>query len=93
MALWARGYDMLKFFPAEAAGGAAALSALSGPLPRIGFCPTGGVNAANAGDYLKLPNVVCAGGSWVAPGVLIRARRWDEIQSLARDAAALAAIA
>jgi len=63
MALLERGYDMLKFFPAEASGGAPALGALAAPLPRVSFCPTGGVTPSNAPAYLRLPNVICAGGS------------------------------
>lgn len=90
MRLLARGYDVLKFFPAEASGGTAALKGIGGPLPQITFCPTGGVNPANAPDYLSLPNVVCAGGSWVAPGDLVRAGKWDEIEALAREASQLA---
>ncbi|MFQ5624310.1 MAG: bifunctional 4-hydroxy-2-oxoglutarate aldolase/2-dehydro-3-deoxy-phosphogluconate aldolase [Paracoccaceae bacterium] len=86
MRLLARGYDMVKFFPAEASGGAAALKALGGPLPQIAFCPTGGVNPANAADYLRLANVICAGGSWVAPNALVEAGKWDEIEALARAA-------
>lgn len=89
MRLLARGYDMQKFFPAEASGGVAALRALGAPLPRIGFCPTGGIARANAGSYLRLANVICAGGSWVAPQDLIAAGRWDAITALARDAAQL----
>ncbi|MEL7463008.1 MAG: bifunctional 4-hydroxy-2-oxoglutarate aldolase/2-dehydro-3-deoxy-phosphogluconate aldolase [Pseudomonadota bacterium] len=89
MMLLARGYDMLKFFPAEASGGAPALKAIGAPLPQIAFCPTGGVTPANARDYLSLPNVICAGGSWVAPRDLITGGRWDEIEALAREAAAL----
>lgn len=89
MRLLARGYDVLKFFPAEASGGTAALKGIGGPLPQINFCPTGGVNPDNASDYLSLPNVICAGGSWVAPGAAIRAGNWDEIKSLARDASQL----
>lgn len=89
MRLLARGYDMLKFFPAEASGGAPALKAIGAPLPQISFCPTGGVSPANAATYLSLPNVVCAGGSWVAPANLIRAGDWDGITALARDAAQL----
>lgn len=61
------GYSMLKFFPAEAAGGAKSLKSLAGPLPQVSFCPTGGITLANAPDYLALPNVICAGGSWIAP--------------------------
>lgn len=89
MALLERGYDMLKFFPAEAAGGAKFLGSLASPLPQISFCPTGGVNPQNAGDYLSLPNVVCAGGSWVAPSALVKAGAWDEIEALAKEASQL----
>lgn len=90
MHLLARGYDMLKFFPAEAAGGVPMLKSLGGPLPQISFCPTGGVSPANAAGYLALKNVVCAGGSWVAPEKLITAGDWEGITDLARKAAELA---
>jgi 2-dehydro-3-deoxyphosphogluconate aldolase / (4S)-4-hydroxy-2-oxoglutarate aldolase len=89
MRLLARGYDMLKFFPAEASGGVSALKAIGAPLPQISFCPTGGVSTANAGSYLAQQNVVCAGGSWVAPKDLIAAADWAGIETLARDAAQL----
>lgn len=89
MRLLARGYDMLKFFPAEASGGAPALKAIGAPLPQISFCPTGGVRADNAHSYLSLPNVLCAGGSWIAPTALVEAGKWDEIEALARDASQL----
>lgn len=89
MALLARGYDMLKFFPAEASGGAPALKAIGAPLPQISFCPTGGVSPDNAASYLSLSNVVCAGGSWVAPKDKVIAGDWAGIEALARDAAAL----
>ncbi|MEM7632395.1 MAG: bifunctional 4-hydroxy-2-oxoglutarate aldolase/2-dehydro-3-deoxy-phosphogluconate aldolase [Pseudomonadota bacterium] len=89
MALFERGYDMLKFFPAEASGGAPALKAIGAPLPQISFCPTGGVSPANAHSYLSLANVVCAGGSWVAPKDKVMAGDWAGIETLARDAAAL----
>lgn len=89
MALLERGYDMLKFFPAEASGGAKALGSLASPLPQISFCPTGGVNPGNAGDYLSLPNVICAGGSWVAPKAMVQSGDWAGIETLARDAAKL----
>ena len=84
-----RGVDILKFFPAEQNGGATVLKAWSAPLPHIRFCPTGGVSPTNAEAYLSLPNVVCVGGSWVCPPALMRAGRWNEITSLAREAAAL----
>lgn len=91
MRLLERGYDMLKFFPAEASGGAPALKAIGAPLPQISFCPTGGVSPANAMSYLSLPNVPCAGGSWVAPKELIASRDWAGIEALAREAAKLGA--
>ncbi|MFT3689662.1 bifunctional 4-hydroxy-2-oxoglutarate aldolase/2-dehydro-3-deoxy-phosphogluconate aldolase [Paenirhodobacter sp.] len=83
------GYDMLKFFPAATSGGAPALKALGGPLPQVGFCPTGGISLSNAPDYLSLPNVLCAGGSWVAPDAKVQAGDWAGIETLAREAAAL----
>ncbi|MBO6718625.1 MAG: 2-dehydro-3-deoxy-phosphogluconate aldolase [Rhizobiaceae bacterium] len=89
MALREEGYRTLKFFPAEQAGGAAFLKSLASPLSGITFCPTGGVTPANAASYLSLPNVVCVGGSWVAPDELIAKGAWDEIEKLAREAAAL----
>ena len=89
MALLERGYDMMKFFPAEASGGAPALKSLASPLPQISFCPTGGVSPENALSYLSLPNVICAGGSWVAPDALIKAGDWAGITELARAASAL----
>ncbi|MEM6760377.1 MAG: bifunctional 4-hydroxy-2-oxoglutarate aldolase/2-dehydro-3-deoxy-phosphogluconate aldolase [Pseudomonadota bacterium] len=89
MALLARGYSMLKFFPAEASGGAPALKAIGAPLPQISFCPTGGVSPDNASSYLSLPNVVCAGGSWVAPKQMMQDGDWSGIENRARAAAAL----
>ena len=89
MKLLERGYDMLKFFPAEASGGAPALKAIGAPLPQVSFCPTGGVSPSNAIDYLSLPNVVCAGGSWVAPAGLVAAGDWAGIEALAREASTL----
>lgn len=89
MRLLAHGYDMLKFFPAEASGGAPALKAIGAPLPQVAFCPTGGIGPANVASYLALPNVLCAGGSWIAPPDLVAAGRWPEITALARTAAQL----
>ena len=86
MRLFARGYDMMKFFPAEASGGAPALKAIGAPLPQIAFCPTGGVSPDNVRDYLSLPNVICAGGSWVAPKDAAESGDWARIETLARDA-------
>ncbi|PZU89171.1 MAG: keto-deoxy-phosphogluconate aldolase [Shinella sp.] len=90
MALREEGYQVLKFFPAEQAGGAAYLKALSSPLAGTLFCPTGGISLKNAKDYLSLPNVVCVGGSWVAPKELVAAGDWAGITKLAAEAAALA---
>jgi 2-dehydro-3-deoxyphosphogluconate aldolase/(4S)-4-hydroxy-2-oxoglutarate aldolase len=89
MAMLEKGYDLLKFFPAEASGGAPALKAIGAPLPQISFCPTGGVSLSNAMDYLSLSNVVCAGGSWVAPADLVTAGDWAGIEALAREASLL----
>ena len=71
----ARGYSVCKFFPAEANGGAPALKSFAGPLPQMSFCPTGGVTPKNAPDYLKLPNVLCVGGSWVCEPAPAEGRR------------------
>lgn len=90
MALREEGYKVLKFFPAEQAGGASYLKSLSSPLADMMFCPTGGVNLKNANDYLSLPNVVCVGGSWVAPKALVDAGDWGGITKLASEAFELA---
>ncbi len=84
-----RGLRILKFFPAGPAGGPNYLKALSSPLQEIRFCPTGGVSLENARDYLELPNVICVGGSWVAPGNAIKSKDWSRIETLAREAAAI----
>ena len=91
MALKEEGYEVLKFFPAEQAGGAAYLKSLSSPLAGMMFCPTGGITPDNARDYLSLPNVVCVGGSWVAPNALVEAGDWDGITRLATEASRLSA--
>lgn len=83
------GLDFLKFFPAEQAGGAAFLKALASPFAGIRFCPTGGISAANARDYLGLPNVICVGGSWIAPDAMVKAGDWTGIENLAREAAGM----
>ena len=90
MAGLAAGFTRFKLFPANIAGGVGALKAFSSPFSQARFCPTGGVNAKNAADYLALPNVACVGGSWVAPADAVRARDWGRITELAREAAALA---
>jgi len=89
MQLLDRGYTVQKFFPAEASGGAPAIKSIGGPIPQIRFCPTGGIDLKKAKAYLSSPNVLCVGGSWVAPDDLVRAGDWDAISELARQAAAL----
>lgn len=89
MGLYSEGFEFMKFFPAEQSGGAAFLKALAPVLPQISFCPTGGINPDNAGDYLKLANVVCVGGSWVAPAAKIASKDWDAITELASHATTL----
>jgi 2-dehydro-3-deoxyphosphogluconate aldolase/(4S)-4-hydroxy-2-oxoglutarate aldolase len=91
MALREEGYIVLKFFPAEQAGGAAYLKSLSSPLAGTLFCPTGGISLKNARDYLSLPNVICIGGSWVAPKELVAVGDWAGITRLAAEAFALTA--
>ena len=89
MAAREAGLDFLKFFPAEQAGGAAFLKALSSPIADVKFCPTGGIGAKNANDYLSLSNVICVGGSWVAPDEMVKAGDWAGIEALAREASKL----
>jgi 2-dehydro-3-deoxyphosphogluconate aldolase/(4S)-4-hydroxy-2-oxoglutarate aldolase len=89
MAGLAAGFTRFKLFPANVVGGADALKGFASPFPQAKFCPTGGVSAKNAADYLGLPNVVCVGGSWVAPADAVRAGDWGRITALAREAAAL----
>ncbi|MFA5539510.1 MAG: bifunctional 4-hydroxy-2-oxoglutarate aldolase/2-dehydro-3-deoxy-phosphogluconate aldolase [Gemmobacter sp.] len=86
MRLWERGYSVQKFFPAATSGGPTALRALAGPLPQVRFCPTGGITSENMSDYLGLPNVLCVGGSWVAPPAMLAAEDWAGVEALARDA-------
>lgn len=82
----ANGFSVFKLFPAEALGGRAMLKSLGGPFPQVRFCPTGGLNPDNFRDYLALDNVVCCGGSWMVAENLVRGGKWDEIESLAREA-------
>jgi 2-dehydro-3-deoxyphosphogluconate aldolase / (4S)-4-hydroxy-2-oxoglutarate aldolase len=89
MRLLEHGYRCLKFFPAEPAGGIPYLRALAAPLPEARFCPTGGIDLERAPGYLALPNVLCVGGSWLAPGDAVVAGDWSRITALARAAAAL----
>jgi len=84
------GLKTFKFFPAENVGGAAAIKALGGPFPQVSFCPTGGVSAKNLQTYLSLPNVICAGGSWMVPSDLNEADAFARATEMAREARSLA---
>ena len=88
MAGLAAGYRCFKFFPAGAAGGIAMLNSFAGPFPEARFCPTGGISQATVKSYLDLPNVLCAGGSWLTPDDAVRRKDWSVIESLASKAAA-----
>jgi 2-dehydro-3-deoxyphosphogluconate aldolase / (4S)-4-hydroxy-2-oxoglutarate aldolase len=85
------GFRFLKFFPAEQAGGVNMLAAFGGPFLDVVFCPTGGISPGNAASYLKLKNVVCVGGSWVAPKDLVVKQDWNRITALAKGVSALRA--
>ena len=89
MRLAEHGLTGMKFFPAEASGGREYLAAVAGPLPGLRFCPTGGITAATAPDYLGLPNVACVGGSWLTPRDAVEAGDWARVERLATEAAAL----
>ncbi|MFT5661206.1 MAG: 2-dehydro-3-deoxyphosphogluconate aldolase/(4S)-4-hydroxy-2-oxoglutarate aldolase [Sulfurimonas sp.] len=80
------GFDAFKLFPASIVGGVGALKAFRGPFNDVMFCPTGGINATNAREYLELPNVACIGGSWIVPSDLIHEKRFDEITRLTKEA-------
>ena len=86
MARFDEGYGVMKFFPAEAAGGANFLKSLSGPLPHMDFMPTGGITPQNAGDYLSLPKVIAVGGSWLATKDEMAKGDWAAIVEKAKDA-------
>ena len=87
----AAGYTAMKLFPAAQAGGIGMLKALAGPFPQVRFCPTGGIDAASAPNFLALPNVACVGGSWITPSRLLAAGEWGAIEALARAATLLRA--
>jgi 2-dehydro-3-deoxyphosphogluconate aldolase/(4S)-4-hydroxy-2-oxoglutarate aldolase len=80
------GFRALKFFPASEAGGVDMLKAFASVFPDVRFCPTGGITASTAREFLVLPNVACVGGSWLAPKALIDAGGWEDIERLAQDA-------
>ncbi len=84
------GYEIVKFFPAQPAGGVPMLQAFHGPFPTLKFCPTGGITVDTAPDFLALPNVVCVGGSWLTPKAAVAAENWAEITRLASAASRLA---
>jgi 2-dehydro-3-deoxyphosphogluconate aldolase/(4S)-4-hydroxy-2-oxoglutarate aldolase len=85
----AAGLTACKLFPAAMAGGIGMLKALYGPFADMTFCPTGGIDAASAPQYLALPNVACVGGSWLAPKALVQAGDWSAITALAKAASRL----
>lgn len=85
------GLRNFKFFPASVAGGVPMLKAFAGPFPDIRFCPTGGISEKNFLEYLALPNVLCVGGSWVAPTASVKAKDWDAITALVKQAVEIAA--
>ena len=89
MVLGELGFGILKFFPADAAGGLTWIKAVGAPLSVLRFCPTGGITAETAPAYLALPNVACVGGSWVAPRVAVATGDWQSVERLAAAAAAL----
>jgi 2-dehydro-3-deoxyphosphogluconate aldolase/(4S)-4-hydroxy-2-oxoglutarate aldolase len=89
MVLLEKGYTVQKFFPAEQAGGAAYLRSIGSPIPQVSFCPTGGISLKIAADYLSLKNILCVGGSWVAPKDAMARGDWSAVTTLAREAAAL----
>jgi 2-dehydro-3-deoxyphosphogluconate aldolase/(4S)-4-hydroxy-2-oxoglutarate aldolase len=87
------GYTHFKFFPAEQIGGVAVLKSIGAPLPHASFCPTGSITADKAPAYLALNNVLCVGGSWIAPPDKIKAGDWAAIENAAKHAASLKPVA
>ena len=84
-----RGLKVVKFFPAEQAGGIAMIKAMAAPYTMVKFMPTGGINTKNLADYLSCDKILCCGGSWMVKGDLVKAGKFDEIQKMTADAAAL----
>ena len=91
MSALAYGLSVLKLFPVDVLGGTQTVKALSGPFPQVRFVPTGGVTAANAGEYLALPSVTAVGGSWITPPAALAGRQFEEVERLAADAVAICA--
>jgi 2-dehydro-3-deoxyphosphogluconate aldolase/(4S)-4-hydroxy-2-oxoglutarate aldolase len=85
MAALGHGFDLVKFFPAAPAGGIAMLKAMAGPFPQARFCPTGGIDGANAREWLTQPNVLAVGGSWLAPAEDMRQGAWGAITERVRQ--------
>ncbi len=89
LALMARGFRVCKLFSASAVGGLSMIRGVGGPMPELKLCPTGGITEATAADYLKQPNVVCIGGSWMVNDAWVRGGEWDKIKASAAAAAAI----
>ena len=89
MAALARGFAVVKLFPAVPAGGIPMLKALAGPFPQVRFCPTGGIGEETLADWLTLHNVASIGGSWLAPAADVRSANWPAITARARRAVAI----
>lgn len=85
-----QGFTLMKLFPAQQAGGIGMLKALGAPIPDVRFCPTGGVSPENLRDFLALPNVAMAGGSWLTPADALRDGDWARVTKLAREATNIA---
>jgi len=83
------GFHAMKLFPAQQAGGIGMLKALGSVFADVQFCPTGGITATTAAEYLALPNVACVGGSWLAPAAMIENENWQVITRLAKEAHSL----
>ncbi|MCF7966793.1 bifunctional 4-hydroxy-2-oxoglutarate aldolase/2-dehydro-3-deoxy-phosphogluconate aldolase [Methylobacter sp. Wu8] len=79
------GLDHFKFFPAEAAGGIPMLKSIAGPVPKVTFCPTGGISPENYNSYLQLSNVACVGGSWLVPADVVKSKNWARVTELAKQ--------
>lgn len=86
------GFDFLKLFPAELAGGIPLLKAWAGPFPEILFCPTGGVRRDTAAQYLALDNVACVGGTWLSNAEVMKNKDWKQLTALALEAAKISAV-
>ena len=91
LALHARGFQVCKLFPATAVGGLPLIKGVSGPMPDLKLCPTGGITEDNAADFLEQPNVVCIGGSWMVPGGWIENGAWDRVREASARAAQVVA--